>query len=165
MLENKRLNIKEIFSVDLIKPGNIYIIPKTGNANYYIERTDPGDCIDIFFDTDVSLGNDLIILNFREDHKILGLFQKIYKLWITRPSGYYFQCMSAAYEIIYKVISNNAQYSPKSKYNILEKGIRYLQDNLYGNIDYQKPSELCGVSYTYFKNCLSKNSEYLLFSM
>lgn len=134
-----------------IKPGNAYIIPKSDNADYYIERTDPGDCIDIFFDTDISLGNDLIVLNFKEDEKILTLFQKIYKLWLTKPNGYYFKCMSATYEIFYELISKKEQYSPKSKYKILEKGIEYLHENLYNDIDYNHPSRVCGISYTYFK--------------
>lgn len=191
MLENKSFNIKEIFSVDLIKPkasegkivrygdkipryeliyklsgevtthfnknvfqikpGNVYIIPKTDNADYYIERTVPGDCIDIFFDTDDSLGDNLIMLNLKEDNKLQGLFQKIYKLWITKPSGYYFKCMSATYEIFYEIISKREQYSPKSKYRVLEKGVEYLHNNLYREIDYKRPSELCGISYTYFK--------------
>ncbi len=191
MLENKNFNIKEIFSVDLIKPkesegkilhygdkvpryeliyklsgevithfnkkiyqikpGNVYIIPKSDNADYYIERTNPGDSIDIFFDTDISLCNDLIVLNFKEDEKIPSLFQKVYKLWLTKPNGYYFKCMSATYEIFYEIITKREQYSPKSKYKIIKKGIEYLHNNLYREIDYKIPSKVCGISYTYFK--------------
>ena len=47
-----------------IKPGAAYIIPKSENADYYIERTIPGDCIDIFFDTDMALGQNLFLLDF-----------------------------------------------------------------------------------------------------
>lgn len=191
MLENKSFIIKEIFSVDYIKPkinegkilrygnkvpkyeliykisgevtthfnkqiyqikpGYIYIIPKTDNADYFIERTDPGDCIDIFFDSDDSLGDSLIILNYNEDNKLWSLFQKVYKLWITKPIGYYYKCMSATYEIFYELISKRDRYLPESKYRLLEKGVEYLHCNLYGEIDYKRPSELCGISYTYFK--------------
>ena len=191
MFKNKNFNIKEILSVDLIKPkksegkivhygkkipryeliyklsgevlthfnknvfhikpGMVYIIPKSNDADYYIERTIPGDCIDIFFDTDITLGESLITINFDEDYKIQNLFKKIYKLWITKPSGYYFKCMSATYELLYEMISKNEQYSPKSKYKTIEKGIEYLHNNLYTNINYKRPSELCGISYTYFK--------------
>lgn len=191
MLENKSLNITEIFSVDLIKPkageektvhyskrilkyeliyklsgevithfnegvfhikpGNVYILPKMDNARYFIERTVPGDCIDIFFDTDASLGEALIMLNFEEDAKLQGLFQKIYKLWLTKPSGYYFKCMSTIYEIFYEIAAKSEKYAPKSKYRVIEKGVEYLHNNLYHDIDYKKPSALCGISYTYFK--------------
>ena len=134
-----------------IRAGNVYIIPKCSNANYYIERTVPGDCIDIFFDTDISLGQSLLLLDFNENNKVLNLFQKVYRLWLTKPDGYYFKCMSAVYEILYEMLSKSEQYSPKSKYKIIERGIEYIHNNLYGAIDYHTPSKLCGISYTYFK--------------
>lgn len=139
---------KDVFR---IKPGMVYIIPKSDNADYYIERTNPGDCIDIFFDTDTSLGQNLILINFEDNNKIQNLFQKIYKLWITKSDGYYFKCMALVYESLYEMILKHEQYSPKSKYKVLEKGIDYLHNNLYTNIDYKMPSKLCGISYTYFK--------------
>ena len=134
-----------------IKPDSVYIIPKAENADYYIERTIPGDCIDIFFDTDISLGQDLFLLDFDKNIKILNLFKKIYKLWLTKPDGYYFKCMSAVYEILYEMLLKCKQYSPKIKYKKLEPGIEYIQNNLYDDIDYNLPSEICGISYTYFK--------------
>ena len=191
MFENKGFNIKEISSVDLIKPketkrktihygnktsryeliyklsgetithfnkksyhikpGMVYILPKSENADNYIERIIPGDCIDIFFDTDTTLGENLFLLDFDENIKILNSFQKIYKLWLTKPDGYYFKCMSAVYEILYEMLLKSEQYSPKSKYKNLEPGIEYIHNNLYDDIDYNLPSKICGISYTYFK--------------
>lgn len=134
-----------------IKPGMVYIIPKSENVDYYIERTIPGDCIDIFFDTDIPLGKDLMLFNFENDSRIQQLFQKTYKLWLTKPSGYYFKCMSATYEILYEITLKSEQYSPKSKFKAIEKGVTYLHNNLYTTIDYKMPSKLCSISYTYFK--------------
>lgn len=138
-------------SVFHIKPGMVYLIPRSDNAVYYIERTIPGDCIDIFFDTDASLGKELIILNTEEDNKLQSLFQRVYKLWSTKPSGHYFKCMSAIYEILYEIVSKSERYSPKSKYKAIEKGVEYIHNNLYNDIDYKMPSALCDISYTYFK--------------
>lgn len=134
-----------------IKPGMVYVIPKSDNADYYIERTDPGDCIDIFFDTDLQLGENLLLFDFEKNNKMQGLFQKIYQLWITKSSGYYLKCMSVTYEILYEMMLKSEQYAPKSKYKMIEQGIEYLHHHLYTDIDYQIPSELCGISYTYFK--------------
>lgn len=134
-----------------IKPGMVYILPKSENADYYVERIIPGDCIDIFFDTDIPSGENLFLLDFDENIKILNLFQKIYKLWLTKPNGYYFKCMSAVYEILYEMLLKSEQYSPKSKYKKLEPGIEYIHNNLYDDIDYNLPSKICGISYTYFK--------------
>lgn len=134
-----------------IKPGAAYIIPKSNNADYYIERTIPGDCIDIFFDTDISLGEDLILFDFDKNIKLLNLFQGTNKLWLTKNNGYYFKCMSAVYEILSEMLFKSEQYSPKRKYAKLEPGIEYIHNNLYNDIDYNLPSKLCGISYTYFK--------------
>ena len=139
---------KKVFQ---IKPGAVYIIPKSENADYYIERTIFGDCIDIFFDIDISLGENLILFDFDKNNKILNLFQKIHKLWLIKPHGYYFKCMSATYEILYEMLLKGEQYSPKNKYKKLEPGIEYIHNNLYDDIDYNLPSEICGISYTYFK--------------
>lgn len=139
---------KKIFH---IKPGAVYIIPKSNNADYYIERTIPGDCIDIFFDTDISLGEDLILLDFDENIKLLNLFQGINKLWLKNTNGYYFKCMSAVYEILSEMLLKSEQYLSKRKYIKLEPGIEYIHNNLYNDIDYNLPSALCGISYTYFK--------------
>lgn len=134
-----------------IKPGAVYIIPKSENADYYIERTIPGDCIDIFFDTDVPLGENLFLLDFNENIKIFNLFKKTYKLWLTKYNGYYFKCMSAVYEILYEMLFKSEQYLTKNKYKKLEPGIEYIHNHLYDNMDYNMPSEICGISYTYFK--------------
>lgn len=134
-----------------IKPEMVYIIPRSDNADYYIERTIPGDCIDIFFDIDIDFNTELLLIDFNENNKIQSLFQKIYKLWITKPSGYYFKCMSVMYEILYEITLKSEQYSPKNKYKITERGIEYIHDNLYSDIDYKMPSKICGISYTYFK--------------
>ena len=91
------------------------------------------------------------MLDFDENIKILNLFGKIYKLWLTKPDGYYFKCMSAVYEILYEMLLKSEQYSPKSKYKKLEPGIEYIHNNLYSDIDYNLPSEICKLSYTYFK--------------
>lgn len=134
-----------------IKPGTVYIIPKCDNADYYIERTIPGDCIDIFFDTKLQLQPNLYLLDFNENKKMLNLFQNIYELWITKPNGYYLKCMSAVYEILYEMLLKSDRYSQKSKYNKIEPGIEYIHNNLYNSINYYTPAEICGISYTYFK--------------
>lgn len=134
-----------------IRQGMAYIIPKCDNADYYIERTVPGDCIDIFFDTDTELAQKLRIVDFNENTKILVLFQSLYKLWITRPRGYYFKCMSVLYEILYMMILKSDKYSPNSKLKKIESGIEYIHNNLYTDINYYEPSKICGMSYTYFK--------------
>ncbi len=139
-----------------IRPDMVYIIPRSQNADYYIERTIPGDCIDIFFDTDMPLGPDLFLLDFSGNIKMLDLFQKIYRLWLTKPNGYYYRCMAAMYDILYEMLAKSEQYAAKSKYAKLEPGIEYLHGHLYGDIEYALLPKLCGISYTYFKKLFIK---------
>lgn len=191
MLEMKNFNIKEIYSVALIKPkknekgvikygdtvprcelicktsgevvtrfgenvydlraGAVYIIPKCERIDYYVERTVPGDCIDIFFDTDTPLPPELIPLDQNANSRVTDLFQTVLSLWLTKPDGYYLKCMSAVYDILYELLTKSARYLPGSRYKRIEAGVEYIQAHLYDVIDYRMPSELCGISYTYFK--------------
>ena len=132
-------------------PGTVYIIPKCENPDYYVERPEVGECIDIFFDTDTAFLQNIYSLNFGENIKIKNLFQNIYKLWITKPQGYYCKCLSAVYEILYEMILRGNKYILNSKYKIIEPGIKYIHNNLYNEIDFYVPSQICGISYTYFK--------------
>lgn len=191
MIEDERFIIKEIYSVDFVKPnktekkkifdryipryqliykisgevitnfnekkvritpGTAYIIPKSDNAVYSIERTEVGDCIDIFFDTDYKLTDELMCLDFSSDSDMENLFRMIYRLWITKTDGYYCKALSIIYDILYKMILKNKKYTPGYKYKKIEKGVLYIRNHLYDNsIDYYVPSKICGISYTYFK--------------
>lgn len=144
-----------------IVPGVVYIIPKCDNADYYIERTNVGDCIDIFFDTEKPFIDELLCLNFSSDKEMKKLFESVYRLWITKTDGYYYKAMSLVYEILYKMILKSNKNMPSYKYKKIEKGIDYLKNHLYSNdIDYYIPSEICGISYTYFKKLFIEKIRY-----
>lgn len=135
-----------------ILPGMVYILPKCDNADYYIERRIVGDCIDIFFDTDYPLVDELFCLDFSCDKEMDSLFQSVYKLWISKNDGFYYKTMSMVYEILYKMVLKSKKYAPYYKYEKIEKGVEYIRNHLYdNNIDYYTPSKKCNISYTYFK--------------
>lgn len=135
-----------------IVPGMVYIIPKSTDADYYIERTEVGDCIDIFFDTDYSFLDELICFDFSADKKMEKMFRSAYKMWCSKSDGYYYKVMATVFEILYKIVLKCKKYTPNYKYEKIETGVSYLQNHLYdSNIDYCVPSKICGISYTYFK--------------
>lgn len=135
-----------------IAPGTVYILPKCDNADYRIERTVVGDCIDIFFDTASPIADELFSLDFSSDKEMESLFQSVYKHWLLKSDGYYYRSMAIVYEILYKMASRSQKYLPSSKYKKIEKGIDYIRNHLYdSDIDYYTPSKICGISYTYFK--------------
>lgn len=135
-----------------IVPGTAYIIPKCSNAEYYIERTEVGDCIDIFFDTDYPVTDELFCLDFSADKEMKNLFQYACRLWLFKPDGYYYKTMAVVYEILHKMTVKSSKYLPGYKYKKIENGIEYIRNHMYdNNIDYYMPSKICGISYTYFK--------------
>lgn len=135
-----------------IKPGTVYIIPKSNNADYHIKRIEVGDCIDIFFDTDSPLVDEIFCLDFSSGQKLNNLFQKIYRLWITKSDGYYYKSLSIVYDILYEMVLKSKKYLPDNKYAKIENGVEYLRNNCFcKNIDYYAPSSICSISYSYFK--------------
>lgn len=135
-----------------IVPGTAYIIPKCLCAEYYIERTIVGDCIDILFDTDFPVTDELFCLDFSSDNEMKNLFQSAYRLWLSKSDGYYYKTMAIVYEILYKMLAKSKKYLPGYKYKKIEAGVEYIRNHMYDNdMDYYMPSKLCGISYTYFK--------------
>lgn len=135
-----------------ILPGTVYIIPKCENADYYIERPIVGDCIDIFFDTDIPPIDALYCLDFSSNPKMHELFQKAYGLWSAKADGYYYKTMSVVYEILHEMIVKSKKYISSERGRKIEVGVAYIREHLYDReIDYYRPSKLCGMSYTYFK--------------
>lgn len=135
-----------------IIPGTAYIIPKCSDAEYYIERTEIGDCIDIYFDTDFPLTDELLCFDFSSDSEMKNLFRSAYRLWLLKPEGYYYRAMAKAYEILYKMAAKSKKYLPEHKYKRIESGVEYIRNHIYdSSIDYYMPSKICGISYTYFK--------------
>lgn len=135
-----------------ISPGTVYIIPKCSDAEYYIERTEIGDCIDIFFDTTCPVTDELFCLDFSSDKEMKNLFRSAYRLWLLKPDGYYYKTMATVFEILYKMTVKTKKYLPGYKYKKIENGVEYIRNHMYDNaIDYYAPSKICGISYTYFK--------------
>lgn len=135
-----------------IQPGMVYILPKCDQAEYAIERTVVGDCIDIFFETDLPITECMICLDFSSDREMEMLFQRIYKLWISRTEGYYYKALSGVYEILYKMILKGRKYTPNYQFEKIEGGVAYLRNHLYDRtIDYYVPAQISNMSYTYFK--------------
>lgn len=135
-----------------ITPGMVYIIPKCDNAEYRIERTEVGDCIDIYFDTDLPFCGELICFDFSSDKEMENLFRSVYKLWLLKTDGYYYKAMATVYEILYKMTLKSKKYVPNYKYQLIEKGVEYIREHMYDkDMDYYMPSKICGISYTYFK--------------
>lgn len=135
-----------------ITPGTVYVIPKSSNADYYVERKVVGDCIDIFFDTDTPPVDELFCIDFSSNKKISDLFNQAYNLWLSKPDGYYCKTMAAVYKIMYEMLTKCNKYAKTDRFKKIDSGVDYIKSHLYDNeLDYYMPSKLSGISYTYFK--------------
>ena len=95
---NGSANITFNGSLFACKEGTVRFLPKGINKEYIVERISPGDCIDIFFDTDIPISEVAFILHTK-DVKLASLFKKIFSLWVAKNEGYYFECISVLYGI------------------------------------------------------------------
>lgn len=142
---------KHIFD---IKEGSVLYIPKiSGISEQYTEEiSEPCNSISIYFDTDFPLSDELFVKDLSETKDAKTLFTRMYKTWLGRKNKYYLSCMSMIYEIIAGLSKPTGNYIPEGKYLKIEKGVTYLYNNCFNkDIDFYYPAELCGISYTYFK--------------
>ena len=134
------------------KPGSVEFLPKKTNVEYYVDRISHGDCIDIHFDTDYPLPQEVLVGDFSSDTNLKKLFIKIHNTWVSKKDGYYYECMELFYQILSRIEKSPTDYIPQDKYDKIKKGIDYLLEHCYDeDLSYSVPSQLCGISYSYFK--------------
>lgn len=133
-------------------PGCVYFLPKCESAVYYVERLTAGECIDIFFDTDIPLYHEAFMINVSADKKIHPLFERFLNTWLAKKEGYYYKCMGIFYEILSELQKATSNYLPQNKYALIEKGVDYIHLHFCDcEISYTEIAKLCGISYSYFK--------------
>lgn len=149
-----------------ITPGCVYFLPKHKRAVYYVERVSSGECIDIFFDTDISLFSEAFMINADTNKKLQPLFENLLHTWLSKKDGYYYKCLALFYEIMSELQKQSANYLPDSKYKLIEKGVDYLHSHCYNEeISYSSLATLCGISYSYFKRLFARVSDFRRCSM
>ena len=135
-----------------ITSGCVYFLPKSDSAYYFVERVTHGDCIDIFFDTDIPLFNEAFAVNVTSNKKFFPLFERFLNTWISKKDGYYYKCMGIFYEILSELQKVSSGYLPETKYKLIEPGVDYIHAHfLDKEIKYTALSDLCDISYSYFK--------------
>lgn len=143
---NKILNIKE---------NTICFLPKGEYDEYVVERSEYGECIDIFFDTDIPLSDEAFVINDANSATIGNVFKKIFSVWVSKNSGYYFECVSLLYKIFAELQKKN--YIPQNQYNSIKPAISYIEDNfLKTKISVPYLAEKCRISETYLKKLFIK---------
>ncbi len=145
------------FNGKILKCGQnkIRFLPKGEVKEYVVERTQKGECIDIFFDTDAPISDEAFVLKLQNSSAISNMFKKIFSLWVAKHDGYYFECISLLYKIFAELQKKN--YIPESQYKAIKPAIDYINENfLNKKIPMPYLAEICGISESYLKKLFIK---------
>ena len=133
-----------------ISANTIRYLPVGNCEKYIVERTEHGECIDIFFASNLPLNEEAFVLNLTNE-KIAALFKKIFSVWVQKDEGYYFKCISILYNILAEM--QKKSYTPSSLFNKIKPAVEYIQEHFLDKepITSEKLVSLCSISYSYIK--------------
>ena len=138
-----------------ITKDSIRFLPQGEIHEYIVKRKERGECIDIFFDTDVPVTNEAFVLKLKQSEKIKSLFKKIFSVWVAKNDGYYLECISIIYKIFSELQKKN--YIPESQFNSIKPAIDYIERHfLDKKITTEELSSCCAISYPYIKKLFVK---------
>ena len=138
-----------------ITKDSIRFLPQGEIHEYIVKRKERGECIDIFFDTDVPVTNEAFVLKLKQSEKIKSLFKKIFSVWAAKNDGYYFECISIIYKIFSELQKKN--YIPESQFNSIKPAIDYIERHfLDKKIATEELASCCAISYPYIKKLFVK---------
>ena len=135
--------------------NTIRFLPKGENKEYIVEKETFGECIDVFFNTDVPISEEAFVITPNNTAKVKSLFKKIFFVWISKNSGYYFECMSLLYQIFSEIQKDD--YIPENQYSKLKPAIEYIEENFStGKITTKHLADICKISESYLKKLFIK---------
>ncbi len=133
----------------------IRFLPAGEVNEYTVDRIERGECIDIFFDTDIPITDEAFVLKPKQSEKIKSLFKKIFSVWVAKNDGYYFECVSIIYKIFAELQKNN--YIPESQFLSIKPAIEYIERHfLDKKITTEELTSCCTISYPYIKKLFVK---------
>lgn len=139
-------NEKELFT----KKDTLRFLPEGDVKKYIVNRESAGDCIDIFFNTNLPISSESFVLDFSNNASMQNLFRRAFSIWSAKRDGYYFECMALIYEILAQIYKN--RYNPKSKQAIISPAVKYISENYAAeNISIPYLASLCLISESYLK--------------
>ena len=135
--------------------NTIRYMPKGENRQYIVNRSQPGECIDVFFDTDRPVAAEAFITQCRQGEGVALLFKKLFSLWVAKGEGYYFECMGLLYKIFSQL--EKQSYIPEAQYRAIKPAIDHIDTHfLDSSLTVEALAALCGISESYLKKLFHK---------
>lgn len=133
----------------------VRFLPKGSCSQYRVERMEPGDCIDVFFDTDQPVSEEAFVQKINNNTLIGTLFKKMFATWVGKEQGYYFECLSLLYKVLAELQKDS--YIPQKQYLTIKPAITYIDEHfLDGRIPIDSLAQHCGISISYLKKLFVK---------
>lgn len=129
---------------------NVRFLPKGDCFEYRVERIERGECIDVFFDTDVPISDEAFMLDISKRESLEPLFKKIFCAFVAKDEGYKFECISLLYKIFSEL--QKSSYIPENKFKLIRPALEIIQsDFLTREIHTSELASVSGISETYLK--------------
>lgn len=125
------------------------------SGRYLVNRTKPGACIDIYFDTRSSMPDGALGVMPK---KYLGdKAVKLYKTWQSKKKGYYTESMMLFYDIIRSIKEYDGSYLQSGQKAKIQKAYEYMVQNYrMCKFDYKQLCAESGFKYTSFNEMFKK---------
>lgn len=138
-----------------VDENTVRYLPKGKVDRYIVDRSAPGECIDIFFQADKPPADEAFVFSVGENKQIGQLFNRMFSVWVRKENGYRYECLSILYMILAQLQRQN--YIPEKQYQAIYPALKYIEANfLRGPIPSEKLASLCGISYSYIKKLFVK---------
>ena len=132
------------------KAGTVRFLPKGRWKKYDVVRSEPGECIDVFFETDIPVSTEAFEINVAQNEKIGGLFKKLFSVWVSKGDGYYFESISLLYRIFAEL--QKSGYSPRQHAEKIAPALEKIHnDFLSVNFSLGELAALCNMGESYFQ--------------
>jgi len=133
-------------------PGDIMYLPKgIDNHEYVVYAEDGYSCYNIYFDTADELPKEPVKISVGNDN-FKAFYEKIYRTWIGKRSGYYYSTMQQAYNIIEQLRKFQGRYAPDCRFMRLARAEEYMAEHYFDtHFDYNQMVAQTDLSYSYFK--------------
>ena len=131
-------------------PGSMRFLPAGNVSNYVVSRKIRGECIDIFFDTNMLISDTAFVMDMSKRGNIASLFKKILCTWIAKDEGYYFESISLLYKILSEM--QKTTYIPNEHYQKIKPAVDLIHSEfLSREIAMAELTEITGISESYLK--------------
>jgi len=131
-------------------PGAVRFLPRSDVSRYEVDRHKPGDCIDVFFQTDRPVAAGAFVADGSDNERLGRLFQRIFTAWVAKDDGYYHECIALLYSIFSEL--ERKSYVSSDHFQKIKPAV----DMIHGCFLQKMPgtgelSTLCGISASYLK--------------